>query len=211
MTQFRYLRGAVYILENSKVERVKVGMTINNVADRLGSVNDMWLERKVTCQICGGRRLVNKRGLISQHVVSGRLVPQRIVIGRGCPGGDALPLEKEVALAESYLENMKNHLRELSGSEKGSVTLIVKNLEKRIELYRHKNRPEGEWQIMAAFYTDCAEQVELLSHEILADRLDKLAPFGEVFSCSVSDATEAVETVLSQLGLLHSARKETRL
>lgn len=200
MLIFRHLCGAVYILENSKTQRVKVGMTINNVADRLRSVNDMWLERKVTCQICGGRRLVNKTGFVPQHVGS----------GRSCPGGNALPLERDVTLAEAHLENMKNRLSELSGSEKGSVTRMVKNLEKRIGLYRHQNRPVGEWQLKVAFYTERAEQVELLSHEVLAERLDKLAPFGEVFSCSVSEATEAVEAVLSQLGLLHSARKETQ-
>ena len=32
----------------------------------------------------------------------------------------------------------------------------------------------------------------------------------EVFCCSVSEATEAVESALSQLELLHSARKEIR-
>ena len=58
MVEFRYLHGVVYIFENSKAQRVKVGMTINNVVGRLSDVNDMWLERKVTCQICGGR-LVN--------------------------------------------------------------------------------------------------------------------------------------------------------
>ncbi len=204
MVEFRYLHGAVYIFENSKAQRVKVGMTImstSNVVDRLRDVNDKWLERKVTCQICGGRRLVNIEGLVPQHVIS----------GRGCPGGNALPLEKDVTLAESYLENMKNRLSELSGSEKGSAIRIVNNLEKRIERYRHHNRPVGEWQFRVAFYTECAEQVELLSHKILEEHLDKLAPFGEVFCCSVSVATEAVETVLSQLGLLHSARKETQL
>jgi hypothetical protein len=204
MVEFRYLHGAVYIFENSKAQRVKVGMTImstSNVVDRLRDVNDKWLERKVTCQICGGRRLVNIEELVPQHVIS----------GRGCPGGNALPLEKDVTLAESYLENMKNRLSELSGSEKGSATRIVNNLEKRIERYRHHNRPVGEWLFRVAFYTECAEQVELLSHEILEERLDKAAPFGEVFSCSVSEATEAVESALSQLGLLHSARKETQL
>jgi hypothetical protein len=203
MVEFRYLHGAVYIFENSKAQRVKVGMTImstSNVVDRLRDVNDKWLERKVTCQICGGRRLVNIEGLVPQHGS-----------GRGCPGGNALPLEKDVTLAESYLENMKNRLSELSGSEKGSATRIVNNLEKRIERYRHHNRPVGEWLFRVAFYTECAEQVELLSHKILEEHLDKLAPFGEVFCCSVSVATEAVETVLSQLGLLHSARKETQL
>ena len=67
------------------------------------------------------------------------------------------------------------------------------------------------WQFSTAFFTERAEQVELLSHEILEDHLDKTAPFGEVFCCSVSEATEAVETALRQLGLLHSARKETQL
>jgi hypothetical protein len=46
MIEFRYLHGAVYIFENAKAQRVKVGMTINNVVDRLSDVNDMWLERK---------------------------------------------------------------------------------------------------------------------------------------------------------------------
>jgi hypothetical protein len=203
MVEFRYLHGAVYIFENSKAQRVKVGMTsmsTNNVVDRLRDVNDMWLERKVTCQICGGR-LVNIGGLVPQHVKS----------GIGCPGGNALPLEKDVALAESHLENIKNRLHELSSSEKGSATRIVNNLEKRIERYRYHNRPAGEWRFRIAFYTECAEQVELLSHKILEEHLDKMAPFGEVFCCSVTEATEAVETVLSQLGFLHSARKETYL
>jgi len=200
MVEFRYLHGAVYIFENPKAQRVKVGVSTSSVASRLSDVNDMWLGRKVTCQICGGR-LVNIGGHVPQHVVS----------GRGCPGGNALPLEKDVALAESHLENMKNRHSALSGSEKGSVTKIIKTLEKRIGLYRHYVRPVGAWQFSTAFYTECAEQVELLSHEILAERLDKVAPFGEVFCCSVSEATEAVETVLSQLGLLHSARKKTQL
>ncbi len=199
MTEFRYLRGAVYIFENPEANRVKVGMTINNVVDRLGDVNDKWLERKVTCQICGVRLVVN-RGLVPQHVLS----------GRNCRGGNELPLEKDVALAELRLENMKNLLSELSGSEKGSATRQIKTLAKRIGLYRHWEQTVGVWQLNTAFYTECAEQVELLSHEILAERLDKNAPFGEVFCCSVSEATEAVETVLSQLGLLHSAKKETQ-
>jgi hypothetical protein len=202
MVGFLY-RGAVYVFENSKAQRVKVGMTaigVNDVDDRLRDVNDMWLERKVTCQICGGR-LVHIGGLVPQHVKS----------GIRCPGGHALPLEKDVALAESYLENIKNRLSELAGKEKGSATRIVNTLEKRIERYRHYNRPVGEWQFSVAFYTENVAEVESLSHKILAERLDKQAPFGEVFCCSVSEATKAVETALSQLGLLHSARKATQL
>lgn len=133
-----------------------------------------------------------------------------MISGISCPGGNSLPLEKDVALAESHLENIKNRLSELSGSEKGSVARIIKTLEKRLILYRNLERPVGMWQLNTAFYTDCAEQVELLSHEILVDHLDRQATFGEVFCCSVSVATEAVETALSQLGLLHSARKEIK-
>ena len=203
MVEFRQHHEAVYIFENLKAQRVKVGMTSGftvTVDDRLRDVNDKWLGIKATCQICGGRRLINTRGLVPQHVVS----------GIGCSGGSALPLEKDVALAESHLENLKIRLSDLSGSEKGSVTRIIKTLEKRIVLYRDYKLPAGVWQLNTAFYTEGAGQVELLSHEILAERLDRLAPFGEVFCCSVSEATEAVETALSQLGLLHTARKEIK-
>ena len=195
MVEFLYPHGAVYIFENTKAQRVKVGMTaigVNDVADRLKDVNDMWLERKVTCQICGGRS-VNIGGRVPHHVVS----------GSGCPGGNALPLEQNVAIAELHLESMKNRLSKLSGTEKGSVTRKIKTLEKRIERYRHHNRPVGEWQFRVAFYTEGVAKVELLSHNILAGHLDKLAPFGEVFCCSVSEATEAVETALSHQGVLH--------
>lgn len=198
MVIFRHLYGAVYILVNSEAQRVKVGMTINNVVDRLEAVNDMWLARKVTCQICGGRRLVVSSGLVPQHVLSGIY----------CSGSNELPLEKDVALAESHLEQLRTQLDELASSAKGSVARKIKTLEKRIGLYRHHGSPVGAWQLSAAFYTECAEQVELLTHEILAERLDTRAPFGEVFSCSASEAKEAVEAALSQLGLLNSARRE---
>jgi DNA-directed RNA polymerase subunit RPC12/RpoP len=194
------MHGTVYILENPKAQRVKIGMTINDAAERLKSVNDMWLERKATCQICGGRRLINEKGLIPKHVIS----------GIGCPGGDALPLEKDVSLAEEYLENLKKNHSKLSGSEKGSTTRIVNNLKNRIELHRNHDQPIGMWKINTVFYTESAEEVELLSHEILADYLDTQALFGEVFSCSASKATEAIESALSKLGLLHSARKEIK-
>jgi hypothetical protein len=203
MREFLYSQGAVYIFENSEAQRVKIGMTaigLNDVADRLRAVNDMWRERKVTCQVCGGRFL-NIMGLVPQHPKS---------YGR-CSGSNALPLEKDLALAESHREKIINRLGQLSGTEKGSAIRIVNTLEKRIERYRHYPRPVGEWQFRVAFYTGGVEKVEFLSHKILAARHDKLAPFGEVFCCSASEATEAVETALSHLGLLHSARKVTQL
>ena len=199
MDAFRDLYGAVYIFENRVAQRVKVGMTINNVEGRLEDINYMWLEVRVTCQICGGRRLVESRGLIPQHVIS----------GTRCSGGDALPLERDVALAESYLQNLRAQVDGLVGSEKGSVVRKIKTLEKRIGLYRNHDRPVGVWQFHAAFYTKSAERVELLTHEILGKRLDTRAPFGEVFCCAVSEATDAVEIALSRLGLLHLASKQT--
>jgi hypothetical protein len=197
----RFPRGAVYVLENRDAQRVKVGMTaigVNDVADRLRDVNDMWLERKVTCQICAGR-LVNVGGRVPRHVKS----------GLGCPGGDALPLEKTVALAELHRDAMQHRLSELSGVENASAIRIINTLQKRIEKFRHRIRPVGEWQFSVAFYlyTDGVAAVESLSHKILAQHLDGLAPFGEVFCCSVTEATEAVESALGQLGLIDSAVK----
>jgi hypothetical protein len=203
MTEFGYLHGAVYILENSEAQRVKVGMTsigVNDVVERLRDVNDMWLQRKITCQICG------------KHTISfGGSVPHHVVSGIGCPGGNALPLEKDVVIAESHLEILKSRLSEMAGTEKGSVTRKIRTLEMRIEKFRHYNRPIGHWQFRVAFYTENVAEVEVLSHRILADRLDRAAPFGEVFCCSLSEATEAVEKALSELGLLHSVRKETEI
>jgi len=200
MVEFRKMYGAVYILENPEAQRVKIGMTINDVGLRLRVVNDMWLGRRGTCQICGGRL----------NIVGGR-VPRHPGYSRPCPGGDALPLEKEVALAETHLGKMKNRLAELSGDEKASATRRIKTLERRIGIHRHRALAVGIWQLGATVYTECAEQVELLTHEILADRLDEAVLFGEVFCCSVSEAKEAIENALAQLGLTGSATRNTRL
>lgn len=197
MVIFRHMYGAVYILENIEAQRVKVGMTINKVVDRLSDINDKWTERKGTCQICGVRLVLN-----------GGKFPRHVLSGINCSGGNRLPLEADVSLAEAHKRSLQEELQQASGSEKGSIARKIKTLERRIEQYRHHNRPTGLWKISAIFYTECAEQVELLSHNVLADHLDRSAPIGEVFSCSVPMAMEAVETALKQLGLLNSARKE---
>jgi hypothetical protein len=202
VTEFRYLHGAVYILENLEAQRVKVGMTINEVALRLRDVNDMWLEYKVTCQICGGRRLAKLIG------PKPRLVPRHVVSGKDCPGGNALPLEADLTLAKSHLDSLKSHLSKASGTERGSVRRRINTLEERIKLRPQHSRAVGVWRIGVVFYTKCAEQVELLSHEFLEERLDRVAPLGEVFCCTASEAGEAVERALNQLGLLHTARRE---
>lgn len=198
MPSFRYMHGAVYVLENLPAQRVKVGMTTGRVVDRLNDVNDMWQGRKVTCQICGGR-----------VVSDGWFVPPHVKNGRTCPGGDALPLEPDASLAEAYLTDMRNGFGELSGSAKGSATRIMSHLAERIERYRNQGASAGTWRIAAVYYTECAEQVELLSHELLAQQLDWSAPFGEVFRCAVPVASAAIESVLDRLGLLTSARSET--
>jgi hypothetical protein len=203
MANFLYPHGAVYIFENTEAQRVKVGMTaigVNNVADRLSDINDMWLGRKVTCQICG-RRCVNIAGQVPHHIGT----------GSNCPGGNALPLEKDVAFAELHVQSMKNNFSKLSGAEKASVTRRIKTLEKRIDIYRHDNRPVGEWAFRVAFYTDGVAEVESHTHKMLAEHLDSRAPFGEVFRCSVSVATEAIESAITQLGVLHSVKKKTHL
>lgn len=199
MTEYRDLPGTVYILENAEAQRVKVGTTINQVDGRLIDVNRMWGGRKVTCQICGGR-LLSHRGLVPHH-------PKNTPRRWQCPGGNAPPIERDVTLAEAHLAAVKDDIAKLSGSEKGSATRIANNLENRISKYRDYARPAGRWKVRVTFYTNRAEKVELLTHEVLDKHLDNHAPFGEVFCCSALEAAEAVEAVLNGLGL--SARKET--
>lgn len=210
MVESRLHQGAVYILENTKARRVKVGVTgatISSVLGRLRDVDLKWSSKKATCQVCGAHRLVRKDGFMPQHA---GLMPQFVDSRRICLGANELPLEKDVRTAESHLERLRQALHQLSGSEKSSVTRQTKTLEKRIELYRDYQLPEGIWQFSTAFYTDCADHVESLSHEILEEHLDTQAPIGEVFRCSVLEATAAVESALNQLGLLNSARKEIK-
>lgn len=198
MTEFRYMKGTVYIFENYAAKRVKVGMTINSAFSRLSDVNDMWLQRKVTCQICGGRRKTNAPKTMPSHSGRGWY-------GRDCLGGYEPPLERDVSIAEQYLQSLQD-----PNADQNEDTRFINNLKKRIEKYRNWPEPLGFWRLSLAFNTDCAEQVELLSHEFLEQYLDKQAPFGEVFCCDVKTATGAVERALDQLNLLESARKETQ-
>ena len=194
-------RGAVYILENIDAQRVKVGMTIHHsdVINRHISINRMWNQFKGTCQVCGGRRQLNMKNMIPEHEWS----------SEECVGGNSLPLERDLSLALIYLTALKDRLSYLSGTEKGSTVRIVNNLEKRIKKYRIVRRV-GRWAIAVVFNTDCAGDVETLSHSILMGYLDKAAPFGEVFCCSVAIATNAVESAISQLDLQKTATKETQ-
>lgn len=198
MTIFRHLFGLVYILENEEAKRVKVGMTINRVEERLEDVNNMWLGIKGTCQICGGRRLVNHEGFIPKHMVS----------GIRCLGSSLLPFEKDSSIAISYLIELKNNHGVLRGSSQNSNSKRINGLEERIRRFQALNKLLGVWKVNTVYKTNSAEDVELRSHEILSDYLDNDVPFGEVFICSVAEATNAVELVLDQLDLLQSAKKE---
>ncbi|MBN9289519.1 MAG: hypothetical protein BGO43_09120 [Gammaproteobacteria bacterium 39-13] len=197
MTDFKHLFGRVYILENEEAKRVKVGMTINCVEKRLEDVNNMWLGIKGTCQICGGRRLVNHEGFIPKHVVS----------CFRCPGSNSLPFEKDSSLAISYLIELKKNHGVLKGSQ-NSNSKRINGLEERIRRFQALDKLLGKWKVNTVYQTNSAEDVELRSHEILSDYLCKDVPFGEVFICSVAEATNAVELVLNQLDLLQSAKKE---
>lgn len=208
MSEFRYMRGVVYILENLEAQRVKVGMTTNDVALRLRDANDMWLEHKLTCQICGTRRLAMWNGYAPRIGFAPRLMPKHVISGRDCLGGSAPSLEHDSALARNHLEKLKLRVAEASGSEKGSLRRQINTLEARIVLRSQHNRGCGYWTVGTVYQTECAEQVELLSHELLAEFLDRTAPFGEVFGCSISVAREAVERAMNQLGLQPIARRD---
>jgi hypothetical protein len=196
------MRGSVYILVNTEAQRVKVGTTINDVALRLRDANDKWLEYKVTCQICG------RRSLAKLVTMEPRRVPRHVASGFDCPGGNALPLEQDVALAEAHLESLRSRVQQAIRSEKGSLTRKINTLEERIRLRAQHERAVGVWQIASIYRTDCAENVELLSHEFLSAHLDRTAPFGEVFSCSLAEARDAVERALQQVGLSHLVTRE---
>jgi hypothetical protein len=138
------------------------------------------------------------------------VVPIHVVSGIKCPGGNALPLESDITLANAYLENLRIRVAEVAGSEKGSVIRKIKTLDERIRLRSQHNRGIGSWRISTVYHTECAEKFELLSHGFLVEHLDRTAPFGEVFGCSVSEARAAVERALAQLELLSLARREDR-
>lgn len=189
VVEFRYMRGNVYIFKNREAKRIKVGMTINDPLQRLDSLNDIWCGWKGLCQVCGTRRLVDWKGLMPVHYCG----------VNKCPGSKELPMERDVTLAEARLAELEAKHDRLKGSEKGSSTRIIKCLKDRIEKYRGWKKPDGFWEIAETYETDCAEAVELEVHKLLADHLDRNAPMGEVYDCSVDVARQAVEQVLQLL------------
>ncbi len=68
----------------------------------------------------------------------------------------------------------------------------------------------GSWEISTAYVTECTKEVELNSYKILSEYLDEFAPFEKLLNCSVQDASQTVESVSSELGLLEQARKQVQ-
>lgn len=203
MAGFREMFGAIYIFENAEANRVKIGMTINHVSLRLRSLNQMWLDERVTCQVCGTRRLAGAgRGRLPQHPSSQHGTP--------CPGSRALPLEKDISVADAYLQDLRTRRDDLSGTERASATRMINTLARRIEVYRELSPRVGVWKFRVTFLSERAEEVELSTHRLLDEQLDREAPFGEVFTCSVEETAEAVESTLRDFGLLQQSRRETR-
>lgn len=70
-----------------------------------------------------------------------------------------------------------------------------------------KNLPLSFWQYRCSFKTSDFVDVEQLAHKYLNEYLDKEAPIGEVFNCSVDKAINAVEDALKDLDLLEQAER----
>jgi len=69
------------------------------------------------------------------------------------------------------------------------------------------NLPLSFWQYRCSYQTYKFEEVEKLAHKYLNDYLDKEAPIGEVFNCSVDIAISGVEDALKDLDLFEQAIK----
>ena len=69
-----------------------------------------------------------------------------------------------------------------------------------------KNLPLSFWQYKCSYQTYKYEEVEKLAHKYLNEYLDKNAPIGEVFDCSLDIAINAVEDALKDLELLKGVK-----
>ena len=70
-----------------------------------------------------------------------------------------------------------------------------------------KNLPLSFWQFKIAYITKDYSDVEALSHKYLKEYLDENSPIGEVFSCSILDAEEAIVIALKDLNLFDEANR----
>ncbi len=192
---------SVYIMENKEAELVKVGYTFNCHERRRVEINQLWLGTQGTCQICAVRlhvKRINRKKLIPKH-------PE---YGVSCTGSYSLPLEKDSTLARAHLMKLRTSLKELTGTEKGSLVRKVNKLEERIKRFEGFDRLVGIWRVNTVYYTAKAEAVESEAHKILSKHQESKVPLGEIFRCSVDEARRAVDLALHRLGLSDSARMD---
>ncbi len=194
MVVYRDGFATIYILENTEAGLVKVGVTINNPAERLRSLADLWHGRYGTCQVCGARLLLRK----------GRLWDHRKNSAR-CAGSLELPLEQDSSVAEWHLRVLQERLTSAAGADITSAKRMIKRLEKVLAQPRHSEGTIGTWALRYEVFTARPYEAELLSHSLLARRLDVSAPHGEVFRCDFEEARAAVERALNELGVAHTA------
>ena len=195
----------VYILENKLAQRIKVGTTTNTTQERLRAIRANWQGLSATCQVCGTRRDITGNSRFNyQDFHMSNVMPKHPSNGSHathpdsrlkCLGSGASPLETETSLAEQYLGELKANHSALSGSEKSSNTKMIKTLEARIGRYKALGQAEGAW-VIAREFQGYGENIERIAHEILKNALDKEAPIGEVFKCSVDEAVRAVEEAI---------------
>ena len=75
------------------------------------------------------------------------------------------------------------------------------------EYYNNDKRlPLATWSEAGFYLTEKFGEVEKLAHKYLNEYLDKNAPIGEVFDCSLDIAINAVEDALKDLELLKGAK-----
>lgn len=194
MVVYRDGFATIYILENSEAGLVKVGVTINNPAERLRALADLWHGRYGTCQVCGARLLLRKRRLWDHRKN-----------GTRCPGSLELALEQDSSVAEWYLQVLRERLTSAAGVEITSAKRMIKRLEKLVALPRHSESIIGSWALRYEVFTARPYEAELLSHSFLSRRLDVSAPHGEVFRCDFKEAHAAVERALNELGVAQTA------
>jgi len=180
------VKGYIYILDNPKARRVKVGMSINSPELRLKMHNDHWLGITSTCQICLTRRLTGPDGRVPKH---------------NCRGAGELPLERDTTLAREKLEEMKAYEASL-GKPKKRPSKRIQTFERRIPIYEthFASQPEP-WVLVDTVRVDDVEAAEKVVHQLLSEFLDTEALIGEVFICSVEQARKALSDALETSGL----------
>jgi hypothetical protein len=179
----------VYILQNKEVQRIKIGATLNHPNDRLVDIARMWRSFKGRCPICLNWRMLNK-GILPRHVLS----------GNHCSGSGELPLERSTHLAEKQLIDLQERLPQLRGRDLNYATKRIKNLLKVLQNYKENPVRLGKWELITSYKTDSAYLIEKVVHKALATHLDKTAPFGEVFLCSVDEAVSVIEEAIKVHG-----------